>query len=69
MNNPQNTVVTPSSSAELQLSYSKNNLSQQQLKQDVSARWMSCSSTLQCWTGLGVEISPFPAYVRQEEIL
>lgn len=38
MNHPQNTVVAPSNSAALQLNYSKNNLSQQQLKQDVSAR-------------------------------
>lgn len=39
-------------SAALQLNYSRNNLSQQQLEQDVSARWMSCSCTLQCWSGL-----------------
>lgn len=70
MNKPWNTVVTPSNSTALQLNYGKNNLSQQQLKQDVSARRMSCSSTLQCWWGLEEKkLSPFPAWARQEEIL
>lgn len=57
-------------SAALQLNYSRNNLSQQQLEQDVSARWMSCSCTLQCWSVLeGKKISLFPAWFRQEEIV